>query len=315
METREFWGTDMNEVLQAVRASLGADALILDTLSVPGADGTDGEERIKVTAMREELRPPTPTPQPPRSTSALREEGEAEGLKEISQQLADLKSMLCWMIPGMKQSGVLGELVTQDVPLDLLVRLIQEAAGAEGVDEREQIRRVLIRTIPTGGDVEARSEQRMCLALIGPPGTGKTSAVVKLTVHLTRSGERRVGWVSLDNCRVTGAEELTVYAWILGIPCEVAEGREGLIRALERLSACDLVLIDTAGVNPRDTAGLAELAGVLHIQGTPELRRTLVLSAATNGRDLQTWVERYGQVGFDSLLFTMVDACGHFGPL
>jgi flagellar biosynthesis protein FlhF len=219
------------------------------------------------------------------------------------------------MIPGLKQSGSLEELVTQEVPPDLLIRLVQEAGETNGADQREQIRQALIRLLPTGGDVETKSERRVCLALIGPPGVGKTSAVVKLTVRLTRNNERRIGWISLDNRRVAGAEELTVCAGILGIPCEVAEGRDGLARALERLSACDLVLIDTAGLSPQDSTGLAELAGVLRGQGLPEVRCTLVLSAATNGPDLTAWVQRYGRVGFDSLLFTMVDTCAHFGPL
>jgi flagellar biosynthesis protein FlhF len=138
---------------------------------------------------------------------------------------------------------------------------------------------------------------------------------VKLTVHLMRTNERKVGWISLDNRRVTGAEELTVYAGILRVPCEVAEGAEGLTRAIERLSSCDVILIDTPGVSPRDAAGLSELAGVLLELEQSDIRRTLVLNAATNWRDQALWTQRYNRVGYDSLLFSMVDECGCFGPL
>lgn len=340
METREFWGRDMGEALQAVRASLGEDVLILETLSVPAENSKDGGERVKIIAVQEKpAQGGTPTPpllrekgtlsamreepkrggtlpassQEKRTVMLTRKEMEAEEVGAVSRQLADLKAMLCWLVPGMKNSGVVAELATQGVPPDLMVRLLQEAEAAEGTDEREKLRRTLTRLLPTGGDVEVSSGQRVCLALLGPPGTGKTSTLVKLTVRLTRGGPRRVGWVSLDNRRVTGAEELMAYAGILGVPCEVAEGQDGLTQALDRLSTCELVLVDTAGMSARDREGIKELAGLLH--DIPHLRRTLVLSATTNGHDMKVWSDRYGRVGFDSLLFTMVDECGHFGPL
>lgn len=333
METREFWGRDMTEAIQAVRASLGADALILETLSVPNiGDGEEGE-RIKVTAMGSSDEESVSTPfvtskrkgvtQPSDADAGLRSrptkgivrEGiEARGWRELSTQLTELKTLCCWLIPGMKQNGVLGELMAQDVPPELLSRLLQEADGKIG-DDRDLMRRVLLQLIPTGGDLEQLTERRTHLALIGPPGTGKTSAIVKLTVHLRRKQERKIGWISLDNRRVTGAEELTVYAGILRVPCEVAEGAEGLTRAIERLSSCDVVLIDTPGISPRDTTGLSELAGVLQEIEQSNVRRTLVLDAATNWRDQTLWTQRYHRVGYDSLLFSMIDECGCFGPM
>ncbi len=334
METREFWGRNMNEALQVVRESLGADALILETFSVPGEGGAEGEERVKVTAMRsreDDARVKGLTPGDeklarhaqtnegnarPRPTGGIVREGlEARGWRALSAQLNDVKTMLCWLIPGMKHSRALNELIAQDVPPELLVRLIQETDGTIG-DERVLLQQALARLILTGGDVEAMTPgRRTCLALIGPPGIGKTSALVKLTVHLLRKKDRKIGWVSLDNRRVTGAEELTVYAEILGTPYEAVEGAVGLGRALERLSSCDLVLIDTPGVSPRDTAGLSDLAGVLQEQKLPEMRRTLVLSAATNWRDASSWAQRFERIGYDSLLFSMIDETGCFGAL
>jgi flagellar biosynthesis protein FlhF len=334
METREFWGRNMNEALKVVRESLGSDALILETFSVPGENGAEGEERIKVTAMRPQandarVKGLTATdeklsinPQPSEGYSRQRSAGgivreglEARGWRTLNSQINDVKTMLCWLIPGMKHSRALNELIAQDVPPELLVRLIQETEDA-GSDDRALLRSALARLIPTGGDVEAlMPSRRTCLALIGPPGMGKTSSLVKLTVHLMRKKDRKIGWVSLDNRRVTGAEELTVYAGILGTPYEVAEGADGLTRALERLSSCDLVLIDTPGVSPRDAAGLSDLAGVLQEQSLSDVRRTLVLSAATNWRDASLWAQRFGRVGYDSLLFSMVDESGCFGAL
>jgi flagellar biosynthesis protein FlhF len=322
----------MNEALQAVRDSLGADALILETLSVPSTNGMEGEERIKVTALptREEdgeatssaLRNGKKQVSPQREASRwshLARSGgqdatEVHGWREVSAQLRDLQTMFYWLLPGMRLSKVLGELVEQDLPPELLSRLLQAVEEGED-DERTLVREAALRLISVGGDVEAVTDPRTCLALIGPPGVGKTSAIVKLTVHLMQKHDRKIGWISIDTRRVAGAEELTVYGGILGVPCEVAEGVEGLSRAIERLSRCNLILIDTPGVSPRDNAGLSELAGVLQDQSLPDIRRTLVLSTTTNWRDLAVWTQRYNRIGYDSLLFSMVDACSSFGSL
>ena len=332
METREFWGRDMNEALQAVRNTLGADALILQTINVPSGEGAEGEERIKVTAMptnegREDFSAQEPARNTPNnylehgvsrrshsSRDAKQDDIEMRGWREVNAQLKDLRTMFHWLLPEMKMSRVLGELAEQDVPPQLLTRLLREVSGEED-DERTRIRRAIQRLIFVGGDVETLTDSPTCLALIGPPGVGKTSAIVKLTVHLTRKNDRKIGWVTTDNRRVAGTEELAVYAGILGTPCEVAEGGEGLSRTIERLSGCHLILIDTPGVSPRDIAGLSELADDLQNEALPSVRRSLVLNATTNWRDLALWTQRYRRIGYDSLLFSMIDACGSFGPL
>jgi flagellar biosynthesis GTPase FlhF len=320
MQTKEFWGRDINEALQAVRTSLGDDALILETSNMSGEEGTDQEERVKIVAMQGEVEARKPVSEAPRRSTSrstpVGEEPKGEGWRDLSQQLSELRSLLCWLAPMVRKGSVVDELLAQGVSPQLLTFLIQQAENSVGPDEgdeREKMRRALTRLVRTGGDIELRGEHRSCVALIGPPGVGKTTTVVKLTVRLTRQDHRQVGWVSLANHGIAGAELLAVYAGILGVPCEMVETKEELLRAIERLSHCDLVLIDAAGVSSRDAQGLRELA--IFLQDIPELRRLLVLSATTNGPDMYRWVEQYERVGFDALLFTMVDECAHFGPL
>ncbi|MCS6924378.1 MAG: flagellar biosynthesis protein FlhF [Candidatus Binatia bacterium] len=333
MELKYFWGRDMDEALRAVRATLGPDALILETRSVAGENGTGKGMGVQITAVRETNEaaasslPPADAGQPEDSrTLALGDQQRqtilmqdrspelmSRELEEVRQELAALQSLFCWLVPGIGTGGLLEELVRQGVAPHLLARLLRETASIAGADEREKMRQVLTRSIPTGGDIETKRGKRQYLALIGPTGVGKTTTVVKLTVRLACRGDRRIGWVSLDNRRIAGAEQLAVYAGILGVPYEVAENAEGLAQALGHLSACDVVLIDTSGTNPQDTAALEELAAFL--AAVPELQRALLLSATTNGADMTAWVERYQRVGFDSLLFTKLDECTHFGPL
>jgi len=354
MEARNFIGKDMDEALRALRASLGPDALILQTRHVPAGRGT----AVEITALPDEEQKGTPTPPvrapqvksappplppvnesqmkptpPQRNTRPPEEPGEQQALHQLRnlllgereqepettgelralrRELSEMKSLFRWFAPCLGRGTVVEELLTQGLSPETLARVMQELS-LQGGEERERVRQALARIIPIGGQLEAKSHKRECLALIGPTGVGKTTTIVRLTAHFSRRGGRRIGWISLDNRRLAGSEQLAAYAGVLGIPCEVAENKEQLRRAYEKLSTCDLILVDTAGISPHEESGLTELARFM--RDIPELRRMLLLNATTNGRDMNDWVTRYQQVGFDSLLFTKLDEGRYFGSI
>src|SRR5262249_6337426 len=132
--------------------------------------------------------------------------------------------------------------------------LMEETAG---IDDREKLYGALNRLIPSGGIVQDAVDR---LALIGPTGVGKTMNMIKLTVLESQRLKRRIGWINADYRCLTGTEPLALYANILGVRYEVAENGNDLRSALERLNDCDLVLIDTAGTNPRDQQAMSDLA-------------------------------------------------------
>ena len=60
-------------------------------------------------------------------------------------------------------------------------------------------------------------------ALVGPPGTGKTTTLVKLADLVRNGGGRAVRLISADTQRIGGAEQLRTYAAILGVPFQSVE--------------------------------------------------------------------------------------------
>ncbi len=142
---------------------------------------------------------------------------------------------------------------------------------------------------------------------------GKTTAIIKLTVFEMQRRNCRVGWINTDQRRLATGDLLGVYAGILGVAYETAENRKELKLALDRLAHCDLVLVDTPGINARKDEEIKELARLFH--GLPDVRRCLVMSAVTNGNDMADWVALYRKIGLDSLFFTKMDECRYLGPL
>lgn len=114
-------------------------------------------------------------------------------------------------------------------------------------------------------------------ALVGPTGVGKTTTIAKLAArHCLRYGRDSLALITTDNYRIGGHRQLDAYGAILGVPVRRADGGAELQSLLNELADRRLVLIDTAGMAPRDervAAAMRELSAVSNV------RRFLVLAA------------------------------------
>jgi flagellar biosynthesis protein FlhF len=151
------------------------------------------------------------------------------------------------------------------------------------------------------------------VALIGPPGSGKTSALVKLAVQQGIGAGRSVEILTTDTFRIAAAEELRSYAAILGIGCQVLETPAGLARAITEFRTKDLILIDTPGLCQAEWAACEELAELMSAHGSIDAH--LVLSASMRAADLRRIAEQYSIFRPRKLLFTHMDETQTFGPL
>lgn len=292
----------MSEALHSVRSSLGPNVLILETANLAAEAGGG----VEITAAAE--------------AGAASAAGDAEvetavkgashPMDEIRRELATLKNLLYWLASGMDQANeVINRLLKQGTAPEVVATVAAAMKQAPGADDRERLLHALSALISSGGQLRGEGDR---LALVGPSGVGKSSAIIRLTIFETQRRACRVGWVSTDQRRWTTGDPLAVYAGILGVRYETAGNREELKQALDGLADCDLVLVDTAGVNPRDHKGMRELTKLLH--GFPDLRRALLLNAAINGADMAEWTAAYRKTGLHSLMFTKLDECRFFGP-
>ncbi|MFZ2959861.1 MAG: flagellar biosynthesis protein FlhF [Candidatus Ozemobacteraceae bacterium] len=153
------------------------------------------------------------------------------------------------------------------------------------------------------------------IALIGPTGVGKTTTIAKLAASfaLNPVDRKTVSLFSMDTFRIGATQQLAQYAQIIEIDMEIIMEPGDVISAFDRHKNKDLILIDTAGRSQKNRSDLAEMKELL--APIPGLEKYLVLSATTKFSDMLENVRRFGEVGFDHLVFTKVDETNSIGPL
>jgi flagellar biosynthesis protein FlhF len=167
-----------------------------------------------------------------------------------------------------------------------------------------------IRVQPTLGRAEARPH---VVALVGPPGSGKTTTLVKLAVNFGLASRRPTLLLSMDTYRVAAAEQLRSYAAILGVGFQILGTVTALAQAIEENRGKELIFIDTPGFGFGDLDAAAALAQFLSTR--PDIETQLVLPASMKSGDLSRVVDAYGIFAPSKLLFTKLDETGSFGPM
>jgi flagellar biosynthesis protein FlhF len=185
---------------------------------------------------------------------------------------------------------------------ETLVHEVRAQGAMGGADLFGATARVLAKSLPTA-QAPWSTDARRTIALVGPTGVGKTTAIAKIAARALLETRFKVGLITVDTYRVGASDQLARYGKIMGIATHVARDRAGLQQAVDRTRDADLVLIDTAGRS--DAASLA--AQVDLVRTAPNVQLHLVMSATASTRDLRATAKRYRDFNPERLLFTKLD--------
>lgn len=181
-----------------------------------------------------------------------------------------------------------------------LLALLRESLGA----------RIELRPEP---GLRRRTGKPQLVVLVGPPGVGKTTTLVKLAGRYGLHSRFPLQIISMDNYRVAAAEQLRTYASVLGVGFDALPSAAALEKALRQYEAKELILIDTPGYGWRDFPAAEDLAALLREQEQASVH--LVLSASMKPADLSRVVDLYEVFAYNSMLFTKLDETSTVGCL
>lgn len=160
---------------------------------------------------------------------------------------------------------------------------------------------------------EGIRDETKIVYVAGPTGVGKTTTIAKLAADQIFRAQKKVGFITADTYRISAIEQLRTYSSILNVPLEVVQSPGDVQRAMQRLSYCDLILMDTAGRNYLNEIHVAELHSLLSPHEKSETY--LVLSLTSKTQDMKKITEHFSRYGLDKVIFTKLDETESVGPM
>ena len=330
---RTFRAPDARQALAAVKAALGADAVVIGSRQLSG--GIFGRPQVEVTAASPSSAEPFRSGTKPATSNGLNASGQVD-FAAFTRVMEDVRRSLDRT--GGPEAGPGGRARAADRPerkpdrLDepddlrhlgsnarkLHRRLVERGleptlargwieaavdAGADRTAELEAQVAVSARKLLLPAATPWSADARRTVALVGPTGVGKTTAIAKIAARALLETRFKVGLITVDTYRVGASDQLTRYGRIMNAPTYVARDRQTLLEAIGRTSDADLVLIDTAGRSDAESLA-AQMELVRH---APNVQMNLVVSLVAGARDLAAIARRYKGFGVERLIFTKLD--------
>jgi flagellar biosynthesis protein FlhF len=239
----------------------------------------------------------------------------------MQRELKDMRRLLETGFAGMTwndtrvreplKARVLEELTAMDIAPDVALSLAELTPSRTSLDNPSHIPLALLaKHLPIINDPTCVAGG--ITAVVGPTGAGKTTTIAKLAARwCMQHGSQDLALVSTDGYRIGAREQLMTYARILGAPMHAANGAKELASVLERLKSKKLILIDTAGMGPRDVRLTEQLAALKY--GASRARVLLALPAQAEGQALDEIVCAFVRVKPAGCILTKVDEAASLG--
>jgi flagellar biosynthesis protein FlhF len=310
LHVKSYFAASVKEAMAQALQELGADALLLTSREAPPEARHLGEYEIVFAG----------------SAGGARTQPAAEelrGIQDLCQQMDKIRDLLTRLPPDAISSksrppAVQTALIEAGVEPALAQEIelaVRQRTGKGGVLEIARVRTLadsspdalLAETLDElNRRFEVAPELGRITAFVGPPGSGKTTALVKLAITQGLLAGRPVRIYSADTQRIAAVEQLRTYAAIVGVPFQSVESSAELAQAIDSAPANALLLIDTPGYSGAMLQGLgSDLASFLSRR--QDIDTHLVLTASMRPADLRRTADLFGVFNYSKLLFTKLD--------
>ncbi|HEY3912995.1 MAG TPA: hypothetical protein VGN61_00805 [Verrucomicrobiae bacterium] len=296
-----FIAASAEEAVAKIRARLGSDAVVLNVRPIkpPGLSRLWQKPMIEVVACRPQL-PPTPPASAPEPSVSEALAGFRQELDEIKRQ-AELNESGWRAAPLLQKTGLL--------PLRAkhILDSVKSAHGEIPPTTMTGEIALIAAQLTKSWRPAPSSDPHSLHVLIGPAGSGKTTALCKwLSQAALVEGKMARAW-RLDGLTANTAETLSVYCDVLNIPSDRSWSGQG------RSISEDIGFIDLPGVDWRNPQAIQELTALLAQYGDPSLH--LVLNGAYDISVLLAQARAFATLPIEDLVITHLDEEPHWGKL
>lgn len=273
----------MSEAMALVRDDMGEDAIIVST-----QEGTDGVACRVTAAIEEDTEIDSVIVS---NSDNLPDDDDADLLDEIDDPVTFLRQVLT--AHGLPQHLV-------NVMLRSAKDISQKDPGlalAAAIDAHISFR-----------PIDAAALDRP-IVLVGPPGAGKTITAAKLAAA-AKLKRKKVQVVTADGKRAGGIEQLEAFTRILEIDLIAVTKAQELEVHMQSLSDADIVIVDTAGVNPFDDD---DMRYVMEIAELLSAEPVLVLPAGGDAMESADIAAAFHGIGAERAIITRLDMTRRLG--
>ena len=155
--------------------------------------------------------------------------------------------------------------------------------------------------------------QREVNAFVGVSGVGKTALIAKLATHASRARNEKIGVIRIQMNQEESMDPLVVFAKALHIPYRAIVNQEELQVAIQDMSQCARIFIDTPGISSKDQGSIRRLQSLFG--GIDGVKVQLVVSATTRDFETQEQGKAFSELSPESLMFTRLDETYSFGSI